>query len=774
MLFGKEPLNSMRDLIVLILSEEWPLTAKGIYTKLIRTYAVSCSYQAVHKTIKHLVKDGVLIQKPEGYLVSVSWLESISAFSSRVKRNYGFGVVSKEHTAKYFTSKNYLSNYRVQLENILKREVGDFPVLDCFELINSKYGERITLGKRLSKKKLLDKKENFLLLGEGGAGKTTYLKQIACNCYSELKKIPILFNLTKFNSQSLEEIVSNSIFEQTKEIINPEMIEKSLIDGDFIFLFDGLNEISAISTGSSFGVDALELVLAKLNQFINEKKYSENLFVITSRNNFDAEKKINILSYELAQLETNQIKDYLKKRGASFIFKEITASETVLDFCKNPLFLDMAIEIFKQSGVTPKNKTELYENYFYSLIYGWESKTTKKGVLILWDVEVILSKLAFEMMPLGTIVPLNFFFKTIKKITEDLKLSRLEEKQVLDFILKTNLVKIKGSFMNFSHHSFQEFLAAKEFYRLFEEGKISSKFIKQICGNKIWLSCLIFLSGLMSDSTKLVESLKNHNLFFSGECLLSAKEVSEKQTEDVIKKLIRTIIDSDLSKVWYSADLLKNIGEKATNQIIIQIKSGKNPNLKRRLYWVLGDLSGEKVDLFLDKQISKEKDTHLIDHLLLGLQENPSKHRAKIAEKLIIHSSAIVRADSLLALKNHNLIKESLFNTRINDKSLIKELISNLNSRVFWKKMHSIVILGKLNNYSAINKLIELLNDKNHQIRWYSVLALSQIQDPKTKIVLLSKIKSGSKNKKIYELTLNVLNAKIKNRKMLAKYWSLE
>jgi hypothetical protein len=65
------------EYIIEILSNEWPLTAKQIYFKLQRSYGMSISYQAVHKQLKLMLEEKMLLKKKAEYKVNEEWVQRI-------------------------------------------------------------------------------------------------------------------------------------------------------------------------------------------------------------------------------------------------------------------------------------------------------------------------------------------------------------------------------------------------------------------------------------------------------------------------------------------------------------------------------------------------------------------------------------------------------------------------------------------------------------------------------------------------------------------------
>jgi len=82
------PRGNVRNQIIQVLSEEWPLTARQIYTKISRQTPATITYQGVHKAVRQLEENGVLTRKDNKYQVDLEWLKSIRAFSELVQRKY--------------------------------------------------------------------------------------------------------------------------------------------------------------------------------------------------------------------------------------------------------------------------------------------------------------------------------------------------------------------------------------------------------------------------------------------------------------------------------------------------------------------------------------------------------------------------------------------------------------------------------------------------------------------------------------------------------------
>ena len=85
--------SSVKDVIVLILSDKWPLSAKEIHLNVSRTYGMNVSYQAVHKSLLELEEENVLDKYSKNYSLSKNWIfnkkEFFENLNSRHSKSMG-------------------------------------------------------------------------------------------------------------------------------------------------------------------------------------------------------------------------------------------------------------------------------------------------------------------------------------------------------------------------------------------------------------------------------------------------------------------------------------------------------------------------------------------------------------------------------------------------------------------------------------------------------------------------------------------------------------
>lgn len=67
--------RDLRDSVLSILTEEWPLSAREIYKRVSKDYKINVTYQGVHKAVRHLEETGLLTRKDNLYRLDDGCLE---------------------------------------------------------------------------------------------------------------------------------------------------------------------------------------------------------------------------------------------------------------------------------------------------------------------------------------------------------------------------------------------------------------------------------------------------------------------------------------------------------------------------------------------------------------------------------------------------------------------------------------------------------------------------------------------------------------------------
>lgn len=77
--------SSTRDKIITILASQPGQNTKQINNALKKQYAINVTYQAVHKTLKQMIDEGILRTDGRDYLINAGWLEKIKSFINKTE-----------------------------------------------------------------------------------------------------------------------------------------------------------------------------------------------------------------------------------------------------------------------------------------------------------------------------------------------------------------------------------------------------------------------------------------------------------------------------------------------------------------------------------------------------------------------------------------------------------------------------------------------------------------------------------------------------------------
>ena len=79
---------STKDMVVTILSTEWPCSAKRIFYIMKKEYDPAISYHASYKAISSLLEEGVITKEAKKYKINMSWLKRAKHLLSKIEETY--------------------------------------------------------------------------------------------------------------------------------------------------------------------------------------------------------------------------------------------------------------------------------------------------------------------------------------------------------------------------------------------------------------------------------------------------------------------------------------------------------------------------------------------------------------------------------------------------------------------------------------------------------------------------------------------------------------
>ena len=264
--------------------------------------------------------------------------------------------------------------------------------------------EAAEMGERLSKPlpalDLLRKNDGLIILGDPGAGKTTFLKHLTL-CQAEGNgdevglggRLPILLPLSAYANAlaerdiSLIDFIAEHYQSRGTDLPIAQMFIEALDEGRALVLLDGLDEVRAVTRRT--------LVVERVMEFFTLHRRKGNKFVVTSRIvGYRQVRRVvdGMAECTLVDFDDDDIEQFVEKwttaieiaaSGDTAVAAEGAERERVelLDaiernagvrrLAANPLLLTI-LALMKRQGVTlPDRRVELYQKYIETLLKHW-------------------------------------------------------------------------------------------------------------------------------------------------------------------------------------------------------------------------------------------------------------------------------------------------------------------------------------------------------------------------------------------------------------------
>ncbi len=392
--------------------------------------------------------------------------------------------------------------------------------------------------KSVSGFKAIEDHAKIRILGNPGAGKTTFLQHLAIQCNQgkfAANRVPIFIALKDFaeESQKRDEFsLLNYIHSEflASGIVELSAIENLLREGRILLLLDGLDEVLNININN---------VYHEIYRF--SEKYYKNLFITTCRT---AGKTLNLKGFidvEIAPFISEQIVAFAQKWFAEFIKNPINDSHkqavqfiNTLDLPQNlrlrqlivtPLFLHLACWIFAHQGQFPCPESEFYKQCLDLLLGKWDEirgiqrDEVSKGLLLPQKLR-LLSQIAATTFEQG-----EYFFekRKIERYIEDYLSDlpdsstepeelQLESEEILKAIaLQNGLLteRVRGIF-SFSYLAFQEYFTARKIVtnsHLQTLENTLEELISHITEPR-WREIFLLTAAMLRKADKLVQLMK--------------------------------------------------------------------------------------------------------------------------------------------------------------------------------------------------------------------------------------------------------------------------
>ncbi len=377
----------------------------------------------------------------------------------------------------------------------------------------------------------LDKHSAFVILGEPGAGKTTTLQKIAFDHARRLLethegRVPLFVRLSQQGNRDPFDFLRI----EWQRRIGTDFADE-LAAGRVLLLADGINELPREDRNER---------LKAWRELVSE--YDEaNQMVFTSRER-EYETLLDLPRVRVEPLDDTRIADYLQRNHAEGLAMFLDDPKTRLrEMATNPFNLSLLVSAYRDNQRDMSNRGRLFE-WFVGELFAREERLAHRGWI---DPEIqtrALSQLAFTMQTQGESTTLPI--KTARMVMPPTVEFNGEEVSVKPAELfrfgraATILDPATEPDVRFYHQLLQEYFAALELLRRFEEGEDLSalwrakRVIEEMPPASVgewdalpeppatgWEVTTILACGLAKQPARLMEAIRPLNPVLAGRCL---------------------------------------------------------------------------------------------------------------------------------------------------------------------------------------------------------------------------------------------------------------
>lgn len=316
---------------------------------------------------------------------------------------------------------------------------------------------------------MLDKYGRILITDTAGMGKSTLMKRMFLDVIDGQFGIPIFIELRRLNENN---DILNEVAIQLGGLndgFDKGILETLFVDGEFIFFFDGYDEIS--SSNKAFVTRNIQDFVAKApnNKYILTSRPEEELACFGEFQEFRIRELKKVESYDLLRKY-----DISGKTSRLLISKLETGNYSMInEFLKNPLLVSLLFAAFDFKQTIPLKKhifyRQVFDAYFdsHDLSKGDSYVHEKKSNLDLDDFDKVMRKIGYECLRKQKI---EFEKDELLNIIDSAKSGfsnlKFASTSLLGDLLKAvPLFCQDGMYYKWVHKSLQEYFAAEFIYK---------------------------------------------------------------------------------------------------------------------------------------------------------------------------------------------------------------------------------------------------------------------------------------------------------------------
>jgi energy-coupling factor transporter ATP-binding protein EcfA2 len=359
--------------------------------------------------------------------------------------------------------------------------------------------------------KIANKKQYLMVLGQPGAGKSTFVRKIGLEALKDKKGeyqqncIPVFIELKSFTSTPID--IEKVIVEEFKICGFPyseEFIAKALEQGKLLILLDGLDEVPTVNTNE---------VISQIQDFVD--RHDKNRFIVSCRtaaylNNFK-----RFTDVKIADFDDTQIEQFIGNWFQSEVDKQAGTAQKCWELLQKPeyaaakelahtlLLLTFLCLIYDRSQNFPNNRSAIYKEALRILLQEWaaEKRIQKEEIYQGLSTELeesLLSEIAYTAFEADKL----FFLQ--REVVEEIKTflatnlnapKHLDGEAVLKAIAVQQgiLVERAEDVYSFSHLTLQEYLTAQ----YIADNNLIEQLVTDHLSDERWREVFLLVAGLV-------------------------------------------------------------------------------------------------------------------------------------------------------------------------------------------------------------------------------------------------------------------------------------
>lgn len=445
------------------------------------------------------------------------WDAALQSYGQSILRHYGrLRVLGKSEDVPLgtvFTDVHILDQIsarrRFDIRELMKEPV------DRFDLPRQGEERRNGMG-------LVNQGRSLYILGKPGAGKTTFLKNVAVRAIANQlgsttkRHLPLFVPLHEWANSKHDELLPFLVaqldvhhFPEAEKFLT-HLLEK----GDSLLLFDGLDEVRQER-------EQRARLAQQLRNFT--KKYDRNQFLITCRVAASEYTFPGLRDVEMADFTTEQILQYAEKWFGSSTQKfanfaadlEKEENAGLAELCNVPLLLSLLCLYYDDAQAFPQRRAELYEDALDALLRKWDSSRQIQRDEIYKNLSHKRKQQMFAHIATPAFEKGKLYFTTqelaaeISRYLSNLPATPPAEEIDGEAILRAMeaqhgvLVERAHNIHSFSHLTFQEYFTAR--YIVENEARdTTSKLIREHLTDRRWQEVFLLTASLLDNADDFV------------------------------------------------------------------------------------------------------------------------------------------------------------------------------------------------------------------------------------------------------------------------------